>query len=66
MQILTLLIAAIGILIIPVLPRARATDEDEGFGLFVGSARPLPAMPQRVRSDEVHMARRPQKRSQLV
>jgi len=43
MQTLTILIAAIGILIFPALRRSPAAEEDDGVGLFIGSARPLPA-----------------------
>jgi hypothetical protein len=54
MQILTVLFTAIGILILPALRRSPA-EEDDGFGLFIGSARPLPAEGGRA-----------QKRSRLV
>jgi len=66
MQTLTILIAAIGILIFPALRRSPAAEEDDGVGLFIGSARPLPADRQVARSGQVHSGRRPQKRSQLV
>jgi len=65
MHILTFLIAALGILIVPALRPSAATDEDDGVGLFVGSARPLPADPV-TRRGRVRGGRRPQKRSQLV
>jgi len=66
MQALTVLIAAIGILIFPALRRSPADEEDDGVGLFIGSARPLPVDRQLTRSSQVHSGRRPQKRSQVV
>jgi len=64
MHILTVLVAVIGILIFPALRGSKASEEDDCVGLFVGSARPLPAAPAAARSRNV--AGRPQKRSQLV
>jgi len=46
MHILTVLVAVIGILIFPALRRSKASEEDDCVGLFVGSARPLPAAPR--------------------
>ena len=64
MQILTILIAAIGILIVPAFRRSPADEEDDDVGLFIGSARPLPANPQVTRSGKIRSSRRSQKRIQ--
>jgi len=52
MHILTVLVAVIGILIFPALRGSKASEEDDCVGLFVGSARPLPAAPAAARSPE--------------
>jgi len=46
MRIMALLIAAIGMLMIPSFRCSPKTEDDEDSGLFIGSARPLPAKPQ--------------------
>jgi hypothetical protein len=49
MQILTFLIAAIGVLIVPALRPSSGAEDDDDVGLFIGSARPLPANPHAIK-----------------
>jgi hypothetical protein len=50
MQILTFLIAAIGVLIVPALRPSSGAEDDDDVGLFIGSARPLPANPHAIKA----------------
>jgi hypothetical protein len=56
MHILTVLVAAIGVVIVPALRRSPAIDDDDAVGLFIGSARPLAAAPELARNGRVGLA----------